>query len=277
MKKFLIFTIVFSFLFCGGLAEDAAIEPIPDEHSIPVGSENSYFRAPTYFEFEDSKITLGVGEIYQPTYYTDAPEWGIDFYSKSSKIVTVDEDGTIYAKKRGSTKIEAHTAFGPSATLKVEVKKAPTSIKLPSSLNLHVGETVPIKVRLSSGSASNIHWFADNERIVTADFNLVYGHKAGTTYLTAETYNGRRATCRISVYKWPTRIYLDDIYVKKGKSFKVVPRFKSNELDTYTLHISNTKIAKVSGTTLKAKKRGITTLRVRTTNGIEKEVDVYVY
>ena len=281
MKKLLIFITLFA-LLCGAALCEEEVEELPEFELENVEVEEKQFifygDSEVCSEFAESKIVLGVGETYTPTLYTDAPFWAIEFSSKNKKIASVDEDGTIHANKKGSTKIYADSiVFGPKASVKVEVKKKPTKITLPKSINIHVGETLPIKVELSSGAASHIYWQTGSKTIATVADNLVYGHRAGSTYVTGTTYNGKSALCYVNVYKWPTRIYLDDIILKRGKSMTIKPIFKPNEWDNYKVYSSNKKIVSVSKNKITAKKKGYATIYVYTTNGIETEATVYVY
>lgn len=281
MKKVIVFALIFVLLCGTTYAEtlETYVEEQQIEISAPVEAENRWFPNDfSFLEFEDSKIVLGVGEVYAPIVYTDAPDWMLDFYSKNSKVAEVDADGTIYAKKRGSTKIVVEAGGLAEAVVKVEVKKAPSSIKLPSVINVPVGDLESISVKLSSHSASHIEWYSSNERIVDVADGLVYGKRAGTTYVTAETYNGKRATCTVNVYKRARRIYIDPyISLKKGRSMTITPRFKNGEWDTYKIYSDNTRIVKVSGSKIRARKRGFATITVRTSNGVEAEAEVYVY
>lgn len=282
MKKLFIFITLFA-LLCGAALCEEEVEELPEFEldSAEVEVEEKQFVFCDDFEmcneFGESKIILGVGETYTPTLYTDAPYWSIEFSSKNKKIASVDSDGTIRAIKKGNTKIYADTVFGPKASVKVEVKSKPTKITLPKSINIHVGETLPVKVKLSANAASHIYWETGSKKIATAADNLVYGHRAGSTYITGTTYNGKSALCYVNVYKWPTRIYLSDITLKRGKSMTVEPIFKSNEWDNYKVYSSNKKIVSVSKNKITAKKKGYATIYVCTTNGVETEATVYVY
>lgn len=272
MKRLIFFFFIFALVIPIAYCEEIELPPEEIDYCCL-----SY--TPTYIEFDDTKIVLGAGEIYKPILYTDANPYELDFYSKNKKVADVSIDGTIIGKKKGSTKIVVEVPFGgPSATVKVEIKKAPKSISLPSSIDMYVGELSELKVRLSSGSASKLTWQVNDKRIIEAEDALVYAKKAGTAYVTATTFNGKTATCKVNVYKRPSRIYLNKSYsVKKDKYVTIVPRFKDGEHGTYTIYSADSKIVKVSGTKIKGRKRGSTTIIVRTNNGIEAEALVYVY
>lgn len=107
------------------------------------------------------------------------------------------------AKKVGTATITAKTFNGKTATCKVTVKKAPTSISLnKTSLTLKVGEKFDLNSSLPSGCASySVVYSSNNSAVasVKAAGGLVTAVKKGTAIITAKTYNGKTAACKVTV------------------------------------------------------------------------------
>lgn len=89
---------------------------------------------------------------------------------------------------------------------KVTVKPAPTSVRLSTtSLTLGVGETFTITESTNSGSyAKSFTWSSSNSKVATVTKDS--GNKAivkavgkGTAYIKIKTYNGKTATCKVTV------------------------------------------------------------------------------
>lgn len=149
----------------------------------------------------DSKLTLGVKETCQLT--PVGPFDGVlTFKSSKPSVAAVDGEGNVMAKKAGKATITALVDGAAAAKCAVTVKKAPGKLSLNvKKATLEAGETLELRAKLPSGTASHaIAWSCDDPSVATVDDDgLVTAVGAGKASVTAETYNGRKATCVVTV------------------------------------------------------------------------------
>ncbi len=121
--------------------------------------------------------------------------------SKSGRIAKVSQKGVITGKKRGTTKIAVRTQNGLKATLTVKVKKAPSKVTVsPKKATVAVGGAVRVKAKLPKDAASQIFWESGNTGVaVVSQDGTVFGCQPGTARITCWTYNGKKATCVVTV------------------------------------------------------------------------------
>ncbi len=159
---------------------------------------------PKSAKLNKTSLTLGVKETYTLT-ATISPSNKVDVSSWSSsnkKVATVSSSGKITAKKTGTTTITFKTSNGKKATCKVTVKKAPTKLGInKTKATVKVKKTVNLDHKFSSGQYSNsITWTSSNTKIATVSSSgVVKGVKKGTVTITAKTFNGKTAKCKITV------------------------------------------------------------------------------
>lgn len=160
---------------------------------------------PTSVKLSKSKVMLGVKESYALK-ATVSPNWltseKVKWSSSNSGIATVNSSGKITAKKSGTAVITATTSNGKTANCTVIVQKAPTKIKLSKkTAKLKKGQKLTLKVKFKSGQTSNkITWGTSNKKYAKVNSKgVVTAKKKGTCKITAKTYNGKKATCKIKV------------------------------------------------------------------------------
>ena len=177
------------------------------------------------------KITLGVGEKIKIDVYssdnkkiTDLSNYG--FYVDNSKIASISSDGTITAKKTGSTYFTVVSPRGRTVDCSLNVKAVPTSVKVnPTSIMLGVGEKLTISESTNSGSyanASNIVWSSSDNSVATvtkgsANKAVVTAKGTGTAYIKTKLYNGKTATCKVTVKPAPISVKVNPTSVTLGK------------------------------------------------------------
>lgn len=156
-----------------------------------------------------TNLTLGVGEEFDlDSYIPDNTVAYFRWYnSNNSAVASVKKSGgLVTAKKQGTATITCKLYNGATATCSVTVKAAPTNVTLnTSSKTLKVGENYIISESTNSGSyAYNFTWSSSNTKV--AIVKKTNGNKAqisskmqGTTTITIKTYNGKTATCKITV------------------------------------------------------------------------------
>ena len=173
-----------------------------------------------------STLTLGVGESYgiiktvSPANASQICTWS----SSNSSVASVDGNGRVTAKTTGTANITVKTSNGKTASCKVTVKPAPVSVKISNtSLTLGKGETFIVSESTNSGSyAWGFSWSSSN--ISVAAIEKTTGNKAkitainnGTATITIKTYNGKTATCKVTVKSAPASVTTKPANLTLGK------------------------------------------------------------
>ena len=147
-------------------------------------------------------LTLGVKQSVTLAPTMDSGARATITYSTSDKkIATVSDAGKITAVKAGTATITATTHNGVKASITVTVVNAPSKVTLSAkSATLSVGETLSLTAAVPSGSVSPFTWSSSKTSVVTVDANgVITAKKKGTATITVKTYNGKTATCKITV------------------------------------------------------------------------------
>ena len=156
-----------------------------------------------------TSLTLGLGESFDlNSYIPDNTTAYFRIYTTSdSEVAPVQSNsGLVTAKKQGTATITCKLYNGVTATCSITVKATPTSVTLSvSSQTLKVGENYIISENTNSGSyAYNFTWSSSDTKVATV--SKTSGNKAqispkmqGTTTITIKTYNGKTATCKITI------------------------------------------------------------------------------
>ena len=231
--------------------------------------------APTGIKFSAGTVNIGLKETralttaYTPSYATSSRK----FKSSNTAVVTVDSAGKVTGKKAGNATITVTTGNGKTATCKVTVKAAPTSMKLNvTSRTLGVGQTYTLKPTLSSGSAGAVSYSSNNTAVATVNAaGKITPKKTGSAVITAKTYNGKPAKCTVKVIAAPTGVKLSKTSIEMGVGQKWKPTATispSGAATGYTWTSSNTKAVTVDSTgNLTAKATGSATITLTTYNG----------
>ncbi len=242
--------------------------------------------APTSVKLNRGTLTLGVGEKYgliktvSPSSANQACTWS----SSNSSVASVDSSGKVTAKKSGTANITVKTTNGKTATCKVTVKPAPTSVKVnPTSVTLGKGEKYTISESTNSGSyAWGFSWSSSNTSVATvtkgsANKATVTAKGVGTAIITIKTYNGKTAQCKVTVKNAPTSVKTNPTSVTLGKGEKYTISESTNSgayanaanLKWSTSNSSVATVTKGSGNkaTVTAKGNGTAYIKITLYNG----------
>ncbi len=129
--------------------------------------------------------------------------------SKNTKLYTYN-DGKVsavtsaYVSGTISASVEelGYYAVIDSTTQAVENPTVPTGIQLSStSTSLEAGKRLQLTATVTPDSATDktVTWSSDNTKVATVSKGIVTGVAAGSATITAETANGLKATCRVTV------------------------------------------------------------------------------
>lgn len=172
-------------------------------------------KAPTSLALNISSLTMGIGETFDLNRVlpSDRGSYSVTYSSNNTKGVKVNtKNGIITARGWGTATITAKTYNGKTATCRVKVLNAPTSVSLnKTKLTMDIGDTFDLNRVLPSGTgAYSVTYSSNNTKGVKVNTKngIVTAKGWGTATITAKTYNGKTATCRVTVNKPKT--YTDD-------------------------------------------------------------------
>lgn len=166
-----------------------------------------------------SNISLKVGKytrLIATVNKTGNPSYTLNWRSLDTSIAYVDQDGSVYARKEGTTKVIV-TAGDKSAECIVNVSEDAqvTGISLnKSSSNLNVGDTLKIIATVSTtgNPTYSINWKSSNSSVATVSSSgLVTAINEGTATITASA-SGYSAKCIITVIKPVVEDYANILY-----------------------------------------------------------------
>lgn len=166
--------------------------------------------APTKVTLTKGILTIGVGEKYEVgSGVNDGAASATRTYRTSNsaivKMTRTDWVGDFVGVKPGVAYVTVKTYNGKESTCKVTVKAAPTSVKISkTALTLKVGQTSSLSAIIPGNCGCATRTFrTSNSSVVkmtktnwTGAFKAM---KAGTAYVTVRTYNGKEASCKITV------------------------------------------------------------------------------
>lgn len=222
---------------------------------------------------------------------SDATYRNVTWTSSNDSVASVDNSGNVTAKSIGTAVITATTKDGKSADCTVTVKKKEIAIEFIyldcGSLSIQKGKSVRITAIIGPDNTTyskTVKWSSSNEGVATVDSDgNVKAIAAGKTTITAETVNGKIASCSISVYENPiTGITLSDstITLKEGYSYRInanVSPSDTSDDKTLTWTSSNPSIATVdSDGNVTAKKAGTAVITATSVNDVTAQCQVMV-
>ena len=252
--------------------------------------------SPSSVSLDKSSLTLGTGESYKLTKTVSPTNASTSYtWSSSNTSVATVSNGKVTAKKAGTAYITVRTSNGKTATCKVTVKPAPTSVKTnPANVTLGVGETYTISESTNSGTyanASNLKWSTSNSSVATvtkssANKATITAKGVGTAYVKITLYNGKTAQCKVTVKPAPTSVKTNPASVTLGVGEKYTISESTNSgtyanasnLKWSTSNSSVATVTKGSGNkaTITAKSKGTAYIKITLYNGKTAQCKVTV-
>lgn len=198
-----------------------------------------HFNQPSAIKLNTNAVTLNVSDTHSllPTISpSDVTNKSVTWTSSDNDIATIS-NGTVTAKSPGTAKITAKTYNGKTAKCTVTVKQIePSSVSLnKNTLSLNEGDSYQLTATVSPSNATNksITWETNNPEVATVDSNgRVTAKKSGKTNIIAETTNGKRAECSITVNDSYINIYTEDDLYNIRRNLNGKFRLMTN-IDTY--------------------------------------------
>ena len=227
------------------------------------------------------KLTLGIKEKATLTLQDgSAPEAvGAVFTSSDAKIVKVSQAGVVTGKAVGKATVTVDVG-GITSSCAVTVKKAPSKVKLSDAkLTMGVGETRKLKATLPKKTASAIRYSSSNKKVATVDAEgNVTALRKGKANITAKTFNGKKATCKVTVKAAPKSVSINPgvltLWVDDTSTLK--PVLSKNSAGSYSYAISDDTVASIKGDKITALAPGTAVITVTTYNGKTAEMHVEV-
>lgn len=157
------------------------------------------FKLPEVQLFEGKSTKLEVNFLPERTNVRS-----LKWISSDISVASIDDDGLITAKKCGEVSITAETTNGKKAICKLVVPVvAATGIAFElAEPALSPGRTVELKVNFlpEYTTDKSLKWSSSDESIATiSSEGVITGIKLGETNITAETTNGKKAVCKLTV------------------------------------------------------------------------------
>lgn len=215
---------------------------------------------------------------------TNATNKNVTWSSDHEAIATVDQNGTVTARRGGQAIITVTTADGSKTAtctvrVKIQIGEPVQSVGLnKTELALEVGKTgtLEAKVEPSDATNKNVTWSSSNSEVATVDNGVVTAVSAGEAIITVTTEDGAKtATCKVTVNAPQTvpvtGVTLDktSLDLKTGDNTTLTatvnPESATNKDVTWIS--DKPEIAAVEGGTVTAKAAGTAIIAVTTVDG----------
>lgn len=159
----------------------------------------------------------------------------------------------------------------------------PKSVKLnKNNITLGKGEKYTLVTTVENGDISQVEFTTDNSGVITVDDKgKMTAVGIGVTTITAKTYNGLTAKCKVTVKKLANSIKLDKTSITLGVGEQYdfssyVPSGTAAYFRSYYSDDPNIAFIQKAGGLMTAKKAGTTTVRCKMPNGTQATCNVTV-
>lgn len=199
--------------------------------------------------------------------------------SSNESIATVDQNGVVTAKAKGTVKITAEAADGMGAknSYQLTINQLVTSVALDNtSISLVAGNSQSLQTTILPSNANDrsVTWKSSNTKVATVTNGRVTAVAPGTATITCTTADGTNlsASCTVTVQQLATSVKLntEKKTIVKGKTYTlkatVEPTSTSDKTVTWTS--SNESVATVSSSgVVKAVGAGTATITCTAADG----------
>ena len=204
-----------------------------------------------------------------------------DIPSENPTSSTVESTTMTATKPTQATTTIEPTTEQPTTEPKPTVP--PKSVKFnKNEITLGVGESYTLITTIENGDISQVAFTTSDRKVATVDNNgKITAVGTGTATITANTYNGLKAKCKVTVKKLADSIKLDktSITLGVGEQYDFSSSIPNGTAAYFRSYYSdNTAIATVqkSGGLMTAKTAGTTTIRCKLSSGREATCKVTV-
>ena len=146
----------------------------------------------------------------------------ITWSSSNEAVATVDANGIVAAKSKGTVVISAVAGNGITASCNLSVFVRTVALQLSQNqIDMHIGDVMALSVAAIPLDATDIiYWKSSNDKVVSVIDGTLYANHEGNAIVSAYTGTGVSAECNVSV--WNTQ--------KQGSTPTVVTRAKIKSL-----------------------------------------------
>ena len=159
----------------------------------------------------------------------------------------------------------------------------PKSVKFnKNGITLGVGESYTLITTIENGDISQVAFTTSDRKVATVDNNgKITAVGTGTATITANTYNGLKTQCKVTVKKLANSIKLDKTSITLGIGEQYdfssyVPSGTAAYFRSYYSDDPNIASVQKAGGLMTAKKAGTTTMRCKMPNGTQATCNVTV-
>ena len=204
-----------------------------------------------------------------------------DIPSENPTSSTV-ESTTMTATKptQATTTIEPTTE---QPTTEPKPTSVPKSVKLnKNDITFGIGEKYTLVTTVENGDISQVAFTTSDRKVATVDNNgKITAVGTGTATITANTYNGLKTQCKVTVKKLANSIKLDKTSITLGIGEQYdfssyVPSGTAAYFRSYYSDDPNIAFVQKAGGLMTAKKAGTTTVRCKMPNGTQATCNVTV-
>lgn len=134
---------------------------------------------------------------------TNASNKSVSWKSDTPSVASVDKNGFIKAKSKGTATITVTSSNGLQSKCRVTVLVPAVSVQISkTSLTLKEGKSSRITAKvLPLESTNTIEWESSNESVAEVYNGTITAKKAGKATIRAYTENGVKASCSVTVQK----------------------------------------------------------------------------
>lgn len=250
--------------------------------STKMTTENMEFTETTISDFSSActevttEYTETTTECVEETTIVDEPS--------TESTETTTEEVTEPSTESTETTTEEYTEqITEQPTTEPKPTSVPKSVKLnKNNITLGKGEKYTLVTTVENGDISQVEFTTDNSGVITVDDKgKMTAVGIGVTTITAKTYNGLTAKCKVTVKKLANSIKLDktSITLGVGEQYDFSSSIPNGTAAYFRSYYSdNTAIATVqkSGGLMTAKTAGTTTIRCKLSSGKEATCKVTV-
>ncbi len=244
--------------------------------------------APRTIELRETRTSIGVKEIMnlEPVAFdARGNEVEAAFTLKSSKTAYVKVNGTsVKGVKAGSASVTITADNGIKKSVKIKVVKEPSKVGISrTSATISEMDTLRLAAALPTGTQGKITWSSSHPEVATVDeTGFVTAVAPGKTEIIAKAYNGKQATCALTVMNEPTGIAFGEPkaeQIGEGAKLKKKAELPADCCGKITYSSYNPYVAIVNATTgeVIAKRAGTTRIAATTINRKTGEVFTDTY
>ncbi|MCM1504611.1 MAG: Ig-like domain-containing protein [Muribaculum sp.] len=188
--------------------------------------------SPESIELSQSSVELSIGGKKQIN-YTLSPNnsaTSLVWTSSDEKVATVSGSGLITAVGAGSCNIMVVTENGLKATVKVSVLPSPTSISLPSSIDVTIGFSYSLEpVFAPKNAVDELRWRSSDTDVASVSATgVVTGFRDGSAKITVKGNSGVESECNVNIVRPKSGMDSKTVSVRVASVKALVSRSLSN-------------------------------------------------